>query len=549
MSAQPNTRLKSRPLPANIKLAVVCGAIPKLRDWRTIHQRGGKLTTAEQVMAFAEEYIIVPDGLKAGQPLFLEPFQEAFIYGVFDNPRGVTTEAILSLARRNSKTFVIAVIVLAYLVGPIAVPFTVVASAANSRDQAALVFKMMCNIITLSPQLAAVTKIVPSGKHISGLAVHTEYYAMSAEAKTGHGQSLYVVVLDEAGQVVGPTNAYVEMLKTSQGSYDEPLFITISTQAPSDGDYLSMQIDDAIKSQPANTVVHLYTTPKDAELLDEKAWRRSNPALGIFRSITDIRTQLEKASRLPALESSARNLLLNQRISTQALWLSPDVWKRGNNPPDLEVFRQYPVSVGIDLSARNDLTAAVLAAQDAQTGRVHLLPFVYCPTEGVVERAARDRAPYDVWVAKGQMFTCGHNTIDYEQFAISLRDVLTDLDIEVATIEFDRWRINEFKSAAERVGFASFAEWHEVGQGYKDFSPRCEAFISLMLDGKIHHGGHPLLNLAASNAIAVMDPAGSTKLDKTKSSQRIDPLVAAVMAVFPVSEGGDGLFDAEAMIG
>ncbi len=545
-------RLKRRYLPAIVKHAVVCGAMPKIRDWRGRYERGGKndkLTQAEKVMAFAEEYIIVPDGLKAGQPLHLEPFQEAFIYAIFDNPNAITTEAILSVARRNSKTFVIAIIVLAYLVGPLAVPFTVVASAANSRDQAALVFKMMVNIITLSPELEVLTKIVPSAKHIVGLSMNTEYFAMSAEAKTGHGQSLYVVVLDEAGQVVGPTNPYVEMLKTSQGSYDDPLFITISTQAPSDGDYLSMQIDDAIAAQPKNTIVHLYTTPKDADLLDEKTWYLSNPGLAVFRSLKDIRKQLTKASRLPALENSNRNLLLNQRISTLALWLSPEVWKRGMLPPDMDVFRNNPVSLGIDLSSRNDLTAGVLAAKDAETNSVHLLPFVYCPAEGIVERAKRDRAPYDVWVDKAQMFTCGKHSIDYEQFAVSMRDHLEDLDIEVATIEFDRWRINEFKSACERVGFASFAEWHEVGQGYKDFSPRCEAFIGLMLDSRLHHGGHPLLNLAASNAIAVTDPAGSTKLDKSKSTQKIDPLVAAVMAVFPVSDGIEEVFDVSAMVG
>jgi len=541
-------RLKTRHMPKNVLQAIVCGPVPKLRDWRTLYARGDTLTMAEKVMAFAEEYIIVPDGLKAGQPLQLEPFQEAFIYAIFDN-EVLTTEAYLSVARRNSKTFVIAIIVLAYLVGPLAVPFTVIASAANSRDQAALVFKMMSNIISLSPELEALTRIVPSGKHIIGLAVNTEYYAMSAEAKTGHGQSLYVVVLDEAGQIIGPTNAYVEMLKTSQGSYDNPLFITISTQAPSDGDYLSMQIDDAIKAQTKTTVVHLYTTPKEADLLDEEQWKLSNPGLGVFRSVKDLRKQIKKAARLPSLENSARNLLLNQRVSTQSLWLSPEVWKRGNGLPDIEVFLNNPCSLGIDLSARNDLTAAILAAKDAESGIVHLLPFVYCPAEGIKERAARDRAPYHTWVEKGQMFTCGLHTIDYDGFAIGLRDTLHDLGIEIAFVEFDRWRIEEFKKACERVGFATFSEWHEVGQGYKDFSPRCEAFQSLLLEGKINHGSHPLLNLAASNAIAVRDPAGSTKLDKTKSSQRIDPLVAAVMAVFPISEGAESVFDAQAMVG
>ena len=175
-------------LPDYIRAAIVCGAVPKVRDWRSIYDAGGELTTAEKVMAFAETYIIVPDGLKAGQPLSLELFQEVFIYSVFDNPNATTTDAILSVARRNSKTFIIAIICLAYLVGPLAVPFTVIASAANSRDQASLVFKMISNIITLSPELDNLARVVPSSKRIVGLAAHTEYFAMSAEAKTGHGK-------------------------------------------------------------------------------------------------------------------------------------------------------------------------------------------------------------------------------------------------------------------------------------------------------------------------------------------------------------------------
>jgi phage terminase large subunit-like protein len=119
----------------------------------------------------------------------------------------------------------------------------------------------------------------------------------------------------------------------------------------------------------------------------------------------------------------------------------------------------------------------------------------------------------------------------------------------VSNIEFDRWRINEFKGACERVGFATEATWHEVGQGFRDFSPRCEAFQSEMLAKTLRHGNHPLFNMAAASAIAVSDPAGSIKLDKAKSSQRIDPIVAAVMAVFPITDGSVGQFDVLAMIG
>ncbi len=135
------------------------------------------------------------------------------------------------------------------------------------------------------------------------------------------------------------------------------------------------------------------------------------------------------------------------------------------------------------------------------------------------------------------MTPLGGETMDYSQISEWLRDHLDDLSIEPTTVEFDRWRIDIFKAAAQEAGFASYAEWRPVGQGFKDFSPRCETFASLALEGKLRHGSHPLLNMSASNAIAVRSPAGDVKLDKSKASQRIDPLIAAVMAVHAVADG------------
>jgi phage terminase large subunit-like protein len=180
---------------------------------------------------------------------------------------------------------------------------------------------------------------------------------------------------------------------------------------------------------------------------------------------------------------------------------------------------------------RTDLTAAVMAAQD-DDGVVHLKPFVFTPLQGLADRSARDRAPYEQWVRDGFLVAVPGATVDYDWVCEYLKGACDDMGVEISAIEFDRWRIKEMKDAADRVGFASYAEWHEVGQGYKDFSPRIEKFEELMLQGKIRHGMHPLLNMAAANAIAVRDPSGNRKLDKSKSTLRIDPLVAAVMGVF-----------------
>jgi phage terminase large subunit-like protein len=510
----------------------------------------GKMTRGERVIAFIHEYCKVPEGRLVGQPLRLAPFQKKFILDIYDNPYKTHT-AILSMARKNAKSATIACLLLVHICGPEARQNTQIVSGAMSREQAALVFNLAAKMIRLDERLTKVTRIVPSVKLIAGLAMGVEYKAISAEATTAFGLSPVLAILDEVGQIIGPSSPFIEAVTTAQGAHENPLLIAISTSAASDADMLSLWIDDAKRSGDPCIVVHEYKADDNCDLMDEEQWKKANPALGLFRSEDDLRKQLQKASRLPALESGARNLLLNQRVSLQSLWLAPTPWKECAGAPDMSAFAdsQNTVALGLDLSARVDLTAAVVATTD-DAGWTHIVPFVFTPAMGLKEREQRDRAPYTTWVKQGFLITCPGSSVDYEWVAEYLRLKFDEMGIRVDKLCFDRWRIEQFKIAADAKGFAQEAEWKEIGQGYKDFSPRMTAFEHLLLSSRLRHGGHPLLNMAAANAISVKDPAGNTKLDKAKSTQRIDPLVAAVMAVFEVTENAasDG-FDAAAMIG
>ena len=493
------------------------------------------MTRAEKVIAFIEKYCVTPEGKDVGKPLVLADFQKRFIKDIYDNPHK-TRRAIMTIARKNGKSALIAALLLCHVCGSEARKNTQLVSGAQSRDQAALVFNLAAKMIQLSPELSAVTRIVPSQKKIVGLSLNTEYKALAADGTTAHGLSPVLAILDESGQVQGATSPFIDAILTSQGAHEDPLQIFISTQAPSDADFLSVMVDDAIRTDDKKTVCHLYQADEDCDLLDKKQWRKANPALGIFRSEEDLEEQLKQASRLPAMEGSARNLLLNQRVALESLWLSPSAWKACNEKPDMTVFQKFPCSIGLDLSSRNDLTAAVIAAQDDQEV-VHIFPFVFTPLRGLAERSQRDRAPYETWCKNGQMIAVPSETIDYGYVATYLRDQLDDMGIEIDTLCYDRWRISIFQKACEDVSAFQGVRWEAIGQGYKDFSPRVESFEAKLLQGKIRHGGHPLLNLGASNAISVSDPTGSRKLDKAKSTQKIDMIVAAVMAVHSVTEG------------
>lgn len=494
------------------------------RDWRKIAPE--KWTTGDQVCGFIETFCIVPEGKFVGRPMRLEPFQRRFIYDVFDNPAG-TRRAILSMAKKNGKTSLIAALLLVFVAGPLAVRNAQIVSGGMSRDQAAIVFNLAAKMVRMSVELSQLVRIVPSPKRLVGLVRNVEYQAKSAEAKTAHGFSPLIAILDELGQVEGPTSPFVDAIITSQGAHQAPLLIVISTQAPTDADLLSLWIDDALNGEDPHTVCHLYAAAQDCELDDQEAWAAANPGLDTIRSRNDLASQIEQAKRLPSYENSVRNLLLNQRVQRMAPFLSPAIWKLGDRPVDFELFRAgRPICGGLDLSARTDLSALVLAVED-DDGVVHLAPHVWTPADTLRERGMRDRAPYPTWAEQGFLIPVPGKVLNYDFLAAGIGELLGTMELD--RIAYDRWRIEVFRQSLARLGV--LLDLVPFGQGFKDMSPAIEIFEQLAIEGKLRHGGNPLFRWCISNAVIERDAAGGRKLNKAKSFGRIDVAVAAVMAV------------------
>lgn len=480
------------------------------------------MTRGERVIAFIERFCIVPEGKLIGQPMRLDPFQKEFILAVYDNPAG-TDMAILSIARKNGKTGLIAGILLAHLVGPEAVQNTQIVSGALSREQAAIVFNLAVKMVNLNPKLQEIVHITPSGKKLIGLPCNVEYKALSAEGKTTHGLSPILAILDETGQVRGPQDDFIDAITTAQGAHENPLLIVISTQAANDADLLSIWIDDAVKSKDPHIVCHVYEAPKDADISKRESWLAANPALGTFRSEKDMARQAEKAGRMPSFENTFRNLNLNQRVSTVSPFISRSVWELCGRMPINTPRKWY---AGLDLSARNDLTALVIAGE-ADDGVWDVFPFFWTPQKTLEERTKTDRAPYDVWVREGLLRTTPGASVDYSFVVADIAEIIGDFDL--TSMAFDRWRIDQFRKDADAIGLS--LPLVEFGQGFKDMGPAVDTLESLMLNGRVRHGMHPVLTMCAVNAVVVKDAAGNRKLDKSKATGRIDGMVAMTMSV------------------
>lgn len=464
----------------------------------------------------------------------LAEFQKKFIRDIYDNEHK-TRRAYLSISRKNGKTGLIAALVLTHLVGPESKRNSQIISGARSREQASLVFKLASKIIHQSPELNKVVKVIPSNKTLIGLPRNVEYKAIAAEGSTSQGLSPVLAILDEVGQVRGPQDDFVDAITTSQGAHDEPLLIAISTQAPNDGDLFSIWLDDAKNSKDKHIVSHVYEAPKDCDLLDEEAWKDANPALGIFRSYEDLREQAIQAERMPSSENAFRNLCLNQRVEANNPFISKAVWLENGDEPDTMVGKK--IYGGLDLSSVSDLTALVLVSEDGDVESTFWLP-----ADGLIDKSKNDRVPYDIWNGQGHLLTTPGRAIEYEYIADYLRGIFDSYNIE--KMAFDRYNMKFLRPWLEKVGFSDdeLEKFVEFGQGFVSMSPAIRELESKLLQKKLKHGNHPVLTMCAANATIIMDPAGNRKFTKTKSTGRIDGMVALAMAVgvMPTSiEQGD----------
>jgi phage terminase large subunit-like protein len=481
-----------------------------------------KLTRGERVVAFIHKYCRVPEGEKIGQHIKLEQFQIKFILEIYDNPYG-THSAYLSIGRKNGKTALIAALLLAHLAGPEAVQNSQIVSGAQSKEQAAVIFELAVKMVELDPDLCRLISVKPTGKRLIGLSKNVLFRALAAEGKTAHGLSPVLAILDEVGQIVGPTDKFVSAITTAQGAYTNPLLIAISTQAPTDADLFSTWLDAQKNAPDPRVVSHVYAAPEDCELDDKSAWAAANPALGVFRSIDDVTKQAKQAIQLPANEPEFRNLILNQRVEAVAAFIPRSVWEsNGDHPGKADGLKVW---AGLDLASVNDLTALVLVDEN---GGVH--SHFWLPEYGIAEKSRKDKVPYDLWAKQEFLNLTPGKSVEYEYVAEFLRGVFDRYDVQ--SLAFDRYNMKHLLPWLVKADFTEqeIEKFIEFGQGTASMTPALRELESMLLNQKLKHGKHPIMNMCCANAKVVGD-SGARKFDKKTARGRIDGMVALAMAV------------------
>lgn len=494
------------------------------------------------------EMLIVPDGALAGTRVVLRPWQKDIISSVYGpcNSEGlrIVREALLTMGRKNGKTATIAMLLLVHLCGPEAIRNGQLYSVAFDREQAALVFKYAASMVYASEHLSLRLNIVETQKKIVDPVSGSTYIALSAESRTKHGRSSSVIIFDELAQF-GRDRRLYDVMMTSRGAHVEPLVWTISTQADNDAALFSELVDRGRKimsgeiSDPTS-LAFIYEVPPDKDAFDEAHWHMANPALGDFLNIEIMREDARKAQSLPGFENAFRNLNLNQRVSADECAIAPEIWINNSDAPDESLFESgIPCYAGLDLSAKNDLTAMVFSCMDDDR-KWHILPYFWSPKEKIRERSQRDRVPYDEWAKRGYLTATPGAVVNYEDVAKFLGDCHAKFNIQA--LRFDRWRVDFFIEELRRAGVPCWIDGKDEpvpgglrlishGQGFKDLSPAVDRVEDLLFERRLRHGKHPILTMCAANARYSRDPSGNRKYDKMKSTGRIDGLVAMAMAL------------------
>jgi len=419
-------------------------------------------------------------------------------------------------------------LLLLHLTGPEARRNSSLYSTAQCRSQAALLFALAAKIVRMSPVLNKLVMIRDTIKQLTDPELGTVYTALSAEASTAYGLSAAFIVHDELGQVRGPSSELYEALETSTGAQENPLSIVISTQAPTDGDLLSVLIDDALAGHDPRTIVSLYAADPALDPFTEATIRKANPAFGDFQSADEVMMQAALAKRMPAREAGFRNLVLNQRTARNNPFVAKSVWDLNQDAVAVD-WADAEVYGGLDLSTSKDLTALVLIAKIAGFWQVR--PTFWLPEHNIEQRSKAERVPYDLWASQGLINLTPGKTVEYDFVAHELRELFNVLNIK--KIAFDRWNFKHLRRELVDEGFSDeeiTEKFFEFGQGFQSMSPAIRALEGDLLNAKLRHGAHPVLTMCAKNAVVQSDPANNRKLAKDKSAGRIDGMVALVMA-------------------
>lgn len=500
-----------------------------LRDLDLGHTRGIWFDDAEarRVVAFCHG-LRHSKGEWAGQSFDLEPWQ-AFIVGCLfgwkrdDGTRRFRT-GYVSVARKNGKTTLAAAVGL-YLAFADDEPGAEVYAAATKRDQAKICWSEAHRMVKATPALNRIVRSFVNNLHNERTA--SKFEPLGADADSMDGLNIHGAIVDELH--AHKTRNMVDVIETATGARRQPLIVYITT-AGYDRNSVCWEFNEyahrVLSGVFDDDSYFAFVAGLDDgdDWMDPAVWPKANPNLGVSVKPEKLTEECRKAKEVPGRQNAFRRLHLNEWTEQSNRWLDMTTWDASAGDTDPDDLAGRECYAGLDLSTTQDITAFVAVFPD-DDGAYDVLCRFWVPEDSIRERTRRDRVPYDVWAQQGWITPTEGNVVDYD---VVQADIQTFHDQHIVReIPYDRYNAH---SVVTRLGQEG-ATMVPFGQGYVSMSAPMREIERLVLSGKLRHGNNPVLRWMASNVAVSMDPAGNMKPDKAKSTERIDGIVALVMAI------------------
>lgn len=475
-------------------------------------------TRSLRAIKFIEKYCKQSKGKWNGKPLKLQLWQKAFIQAMFgfvdkDTRLRKYKKVILFVARKNGKS-VLAAAIANYMLTKDGEGGAEIYSVATKRDQAKIVWDEAKKMIKKSPCLAKRIRCLIGGIYYD--ATDSSFRALASDSNSLDGLNAYFVVADEIH--AWKDKNLLDVMYDSMSAREQPMVLETSTMGTIrqnvfdiEYDYASQVIDEVIEDESLLAII--YELDDEKEWLNEECWFKANPALNVIKSLSDLRSKVERAKNNPI---EVVNLLckdFNVRQNAVNAWLT---FEDLNNEVTFDDWKDCYCIGGCDLSSTTDLTCATILG--VVKGEIRVKQMYWIPANLLEKKVIEDKIPYDKWLKNGLLRLSGTSKIDYHDVTLWFVEQVQQLGLRPLWIGYDSWNAQFWCDDMKNYGFVM----QEVRQGYKTESAPLKQLKADLMDKKINYNNNPILKWNLSNVVCKVDENENIMLSKDKAKQRID---------------------------
>lgn len=357
--------------------------------------------------------------------------------------------------------------------------------------------------------------------------------ALSKDAgKTGDGLNVQCGIIDEYH--AHPTSEIYDVLVSGMGARPQPLMMIITTagfelQHPCysvEYQYVSKILDPNNPIENDEYFVMINELDKDDDIKDERNWEKANPILCSYKEgLAYLRGELKAALDVPEkmrnFLTKNMNVWINMRENG---YMDMSKWAACGQDFDLTTLEGLECTVGVDLSAKIDLTS--VGFEFKKDGKYIVLSHSFMPEDTLDRKRKTDKVPYDLWVQQGWITTTPGAVVDYSFIKSYIKSIEQQYNVRVREICADPWNATQFMQDMEAEGYTVV----EIRQGIQTLGAPTKDFREQVYQGNVIHNNNPVLTWAISNTVTRQDANENIMLDKSKSSERIDPIAAVINA-------------------